>query len=190
METLKDIMFKERISLLKGADPIEVLKIIKRKARLKTKDFATILDVPVSKITRLLAKDIRLTEDEAKKLATHFDIDIHYFGRWYRTPSDPNYWDEPEIQAEIISLNGYLRFGYEKLIKDYPNHPLIPIWKEHFGEWLNSHINFTDTRFGTLGLLLDTKQAANDEINWLKKEKRKLHAILDEIKKYGITGQP
>lgn len=190
METLKDIMFKEGISLLKGADPIEVLKIIKRKARLKTKDFATILDVPVSKITRLLAKDIRLTEDEAKKLATHFDIDIHYFGRWYRTPSDPNYWDEPEIQAEIISLNGYLRFGYEKLIKDYPNHPLIPIWKEHFGEWLNSHINFTDTRFGTLGLLLDTKQAANDEINWLKKEKRKLHAILDEIKKYGITGQP
>ena len=59
---------------------------------------------------------IRLTEDEAEKLATHFGIDVFYFSRWYRIDSDPDYWNDFEIRAEIISHAAYLRFGYEKLI--------------------------------------------------------------------------
>lgn len=171
----------------KYEDPIGVLTKIKSKLRLKTKDFATILDVPVRQITDLLAKRRRLTEDEAKKLTTHFDIDIFYFGRWYRIDSDPDYWNDFKIRAEIISHAAYLRFGYEKLITDYPNHPFIPMWRSTWGDWISFHDGITDKNGGRV---LETKQAANDEINWLKKEKRKLHAILNEIKKYGITGKP
>jgi plasmid maintenance system antidote protein VapI len=169
----------------KYEDPIGVLKIIKKILRLKTKDFAIILSVPIPQITDLLAKRRRLTEDEAKKLATHFDIDIFYFGRWYRIDSDPDYWDDPKIRAEIISLTAYLRFGYEKLINDYPNHPFIPTWKNTWGDWINFHVNITEHNGG---MLLESKQEVDYEINLLKKEKRKLHSILNEIKKYGITG--
>ena len=181
MENLKDIL------CIESDDPLRVLKVIKSKLHLKTKDFANILDVPVSKITNLLAMRIRLTEDEAEKLATHFGIDVFYFSRWYRIDSDPDYWNDFEIRTEIISHAAYLRFGYEKLITDYPNHPFLLMWRNTWGDWINFHDGITDKNGG---LLLETKQAANDKINWLKKEKRKLHAILDEIKKYGITGQP
>lgn len=181
MENLNDMLSIE------GEDPIGLLKKIKSNLRLKTKDFATILGVPVRQITDLLAKRIRLTEDEAKKLATHFDIDIFYFGRWYRIDSDPDYWNDFEIRAEIISHTAYLRFGYEKLINDYPNHPFIPMWKVTWGDWINFHDGITDKNGG---MSIDTKEEANYKINQLKKEKRKLHAILNEIKKYGITGQP
>lgn len=165
-------------------DPIGVLKIIKRKLRLKTKDFATILDVPVVKITKLLAKNIRLTEDEAKKLATHFDVEIFYFGRWYRIDSDPDYWNDSKIRNEIISLTNYLRLGYEKLVTENTNHHLVPIWKETWGDWINNYYCITD---GNGGLSLETKEAVSYEINWLKKEKKKLHATINEIKKYDIT---
>ena len=168
-------------------DPIRVLTKIKSKLRLKTKDFATILNVPVRQITDLLAKRRRLTEDEAKKLATHFDIDIFYFGRWYRIDSDPDYWNDFEIRAEIISHTAYLRFGYEKLINDYPNHPFIPMWKVTWGDWINNHVNIIDERGG---MSIDTKEEAVRIISDSKKAKRKLHTILNEIKKYGIIGQP
>ncbi len=97
---------------------------------------------------------------------------------------DYNYFDDFKIKAEIVSYAAYLRFGYEKLVKDYPNHPFIPMWKEVWGEFINYHANITDKRGG---LLLETKQSVSNTMSWLKKEKRKLHATINEIKKYEIT---
>lgn len=91
-----------------------------------------------------------------------------------------NYFDDTKIRTEIIALTGYLRFGYEKLIDDNKEHWAVPIWKDHWGDWLNNHINITDEKHG--GLLLETKKDLNDFMKSLRKSMKILDNYRDSLK--------